>query len=93
MSAVTAALESQEEQGKEPIELQVVLGMITPGLEGLEGEGAGPERLARAVDANVNYATSQLKRLVAERKRRMTDDVRIVGAVYGLKTGKVRFLD
>lgn len=91
--AVTAALMSEEEQVKEPIELQEVLSMIKPCLKGLPGEGTQAERVARAVDANVLFAAAQLRRLKAERKQSSTDDVRILGAVYGLKSGTVRFLD
>jgi carbonic anhydrase len=49
--------------------------------------------MARAVDANVRWSIRQILE-TPEGKRRLEEGrVRIVGAVYEIQNGRVRFLD
>ncbi len=47
--------------------------------------------LAKSVEANVRWSVKNMLRL--QHKRRRDGDLAVVGAVYELKSGRVRFLD
>ncbi len=87
--AVTAALKSQAERAKEPKELQQVLNLIDPAITHLDPQEKNA--ISKGVEANVRWSVNHLKRL--QIKRGHTKDTTFVGAVYELKSGKVRFLD
>lgn len=87
--AVTAAMKSREERAKEPPELQSILGLIDPALDTLQDKEKGV--VARGVEANVRWSVKNMIRLRGERKH--GGDCSVVGAVYELKSGHVRFLD
>lgn len=87
--AVTAAFKSREERKKEPPELQQVLGLIDPAIAHLAPEGI--DAVAKGVEANVRWSVKNMIQLQKQRNR--VTDFTAVGAVYELKSGKVRFLD
>lgn len=88
--AVAATLKSQDERKAEPIELRTVLERIQPALDGVTLPTDPKQRLATAVDANVRWSVSELRRLRRERDVKLPFN--IVGAVYDLDTGAVRIL-
>lgn len=90
--AVTAALMNREQREREPLELQATLRMIEVALSGSELEAYGEERVTSAVEANVRFGIKQLKYLAAERKTLENHPAQCVGAIYGLRSGAVRFL-
>ena len=90
--AVQAALAAKFEGARERRRIARLLTRIVPGLRGLR-RGPNPQaRLRAAVEANVRWTIRQL-RDTPEGKARIKEGVlKLVGAIYELKTGRVRFL-
>lgn len=91
--AVTAAVESLAGQGTEPRFINLLIDRIKPGLTELPATVQGPDRVHRAVEANVRWAMRQLAELPEGKQRLESKTVALAGAVYELDTGAVRFLD
>ena len=90
--AVTAAVAMKEQGARERAHITVLLDGILPGLPDLDGAMTSDEKVALAVEANVRWSMHQLLD-TPEGKARMAEGiVRLVGAVYELKTGRVRYL-
>jgi carbonic anhydrase len=90
--AVTAALLAVDERLKEPQGVQGLLKLIEPGLPKDLPKDTPRERLRAAVEANVRWSIKQLA-AVPEAKKALDDaKILLVGAVYELSTGKVKFL-
>jgi len=90
--AVQAALAKKFEAKRERSRVELLLGRIVPGLEGLDPKLSGEARLAAAVEANVQWSMRQLLDTPEGRARMAEGIVKLVGAVYDIETGKVRFL-
>ncbi|MCG3200764.1 MAG: Carbonic anhydrase 2 [Gammaproteobacteria bacterium] len=91
--AVRAALETKFHGTEKRERVQSLLQMILPGLAGV-GPGLLPEgALRRAVDANVRWSMDQVLETPEAQARVAEGRYRLVGAVYELATGRVRFLE
>src|SRR5262249_27297167 len=90
--AVAAAVDARLKKAKEPESIEAFLKLIEPGLKDLDPKLAYPELLAAAVEANVRWSLRQLTAIPAARQAVERHQVTLVGAVYDLQTGKVRFL-
>jgi carbonic anhydrase len=87
--AVQAALARKFGGAREKSRIELLLKRILPGLKGLR---PGRTAAARAVEANVRWSMRQLLE-TPEGKARVKEGVlKLVGAVYELQTGRVRFL-
>jgi carbonic anhydrase len=89
--AVTAAFKSREERAKEPPELQQVLRQIDPAIKHIDPRGK--QVVKQGVEANVRWTVKKSIRLQKQRSHPQAKTVAFVGAVYDLKSGKVRILD
>ena len=90
--AVGAALQAKGGGVTEPGSLAELLEAILPALEGID-PGAPPDvQLHRAVEANVRCALRRLAATPGGRAALAKGDIQLVGAVYELATGRVRFL-
>jgi carbonic anhydrase len=90
--AVQAALAAKFQDARERPRIALLLERISPGLRSLDGALDPRNQLAAAVEANVRWSMRQLL-ATPEGKARMKEGVvKLVGAVYDLKTGRVRFL-
>ncbi len=89
--AVAAALKSREVREHEPIELQATLRMIEVALSDVDLK-QGDKKTAAAVEHNVRWAVKRLRFQAAEHGAAAMGVAKIVGAVYDLRSGKVRFL-
>jgi carbonic anhydrase len=89
--AVTAALKSREERAIEPPELQQVLRLIDPAIANLDPHAE--DVVKEAVEANVRWTVKNSVRIQKQRNHPQASSLAFVGAVYELKSGKVRFLD
>ena len=90
--AVEAALAVKSQGVRERARIALLLDRILPGLQGIDAELTPQDQLEAAVEANVRWSMHQLLD-TPEGKARMAEGVvRLVGAVYELKTGRVRFL-
>ena len=89
--AVKAALESKHHDVQHRSRIQLLVEGILPGLPDLSGT-SGEEQLARAVEANVRWSMRQLAESPEYARALAEDRPRMVGAVYEIASGRVRFL-
>ena len=82
--AVQAALARKLEGAQEPSRIDLLLQRIVPGLENVKD-------LAGAVEANVHWSMRQLRETPEGRARMAEGVLKLVGAIYDIKTGSVRF--
>jgi carbonic anhydrase len=90
---VAAALEERAGQARQPGRIEVVVRLILPGLKNISLAGDHTQQLAAAVEANVRWSVQQLTAVPEARKLLERRELKVVGAIYDPKTGKVRFLD
>ncbi len=88
--AVSAALMSKEERAKEAPELQQVLNLIDPAIKNLDP--SGKDVVNQGVEAHVRLTVKRAVELTKQRNNHQTKDLEFIGAVYELKSGRVRFL-
>jgi carbonic anhydrase len=89
--AVAAALDAIRRGTQQRSHIQHLLDNIIPGLAGLAPGLAADEELQRGVEANVRWS---IKRILATAgvQARVAEGMKLVGAVYEIATGGVRFL-
>ena len=71
----------------------MLLKYIKPALEGLDPALPPAALLGAAVEANVRWTIRQVLESPEGKARAARGDVQLVGAVYEIATGRVRFLD
>lgn len=86
--AVQAALQARASRKPEQKRIARLLENILPGLEGVGAEAG----LDEAVEANVRWSMKQLLATPEGKARMREGKVKLVGAIYQLKTARVRFL-
>jgi len=90
--AVGAALEAKEHGASHPDRIALLLENIYPALERLDRNLPAEKLFDAAVEANVRWSMRQVL-ATPEAKARQKDGLfKLVGAVYDLETGRVRFL-
>jgi len=90
--AVQAALAVKYDRARERARIALLLENILPGLPEFDAQSSPQDRLDAAVEANVRWSMRQLLD-TPEGKARIAEGVmKLVGAVYELNTGRVRFL-
>ena len=90
--AVQAALSVRWQGATERARIARLLTNILPGLPELDPSQTAESQLSAAVEANVRWSMHQLLD-TPEGKERMAEGIlKLVGAVYELTTGRVRFL-
>jgi carbonic anhydrase len=90
--AVEAALAAKLQGTRQRARIARLLRNILPGLKDVDADAAPQELLESAVEANVRWSMHQLLSTPEGRARIEAGVVKLVGAVYELKTGRVRFL-
>jgi carbonic anhydrase len=94
--AVTAAYHSfvaKDLKKREPHEIESLLMHIQPALRNIDRSQSESEQIAAAVEANVREAIQELLRLPDVQQAQDKGLVKIVGAIYSVRTGAVRLLD
>jgi carbonic anhydrase len=92
--AVKAALAAKFHRAKHPERIQQLVELIEPGLKKIDPKLSAARQLEAGVEANVRWSMHQVIRAREARQAfRRKGSVLIVGAVYELSTGKVRWLD
>ena len=89
--AVKAALEQKLEGVKHRSRIQILVNDILPGLSDVSSQVSEQEQLATAVEANVRWSMHQILE-TSEGHNAMKAGARLVGAVYEIASGHVRFL-
>jgi len=90
--AVDAAAAAKWEGARAASRITLLLENIVPGLEDVNPQLDPAARLAAAVEANVRWSMEQLLATPEARARLKEGVMKLVGAVYELETGRVRFL-
>jgi carbonic anhydrase len=89
--AVKAALEYKLNGVQLRSRIQILVNNILPGLPEFDAESSQEEKLASAIEANVRWSMHQLLE-TPEGQNSLKMGVKLVGAVYDITTGQVRFL-
>jgi carbonic anhydrase len=90
--AVQAALATIRGAAPERSRIAMLLTRIVPGLASIDSALAPERQLAHAVEANVRWSMRQIEDTPEGQARRAEGLLALVGAVYELTTGRVRFL-
>jgi carbonic anhydrase len=90
--AVQAALQSIARGVRQPSRIEVLLDNMMPGLEGVDLALSPEAQLHAAVEANVRFTLRQIGETPEARAREAEGVMKLVGAVYELSSGRVRFL-
>jgi carbonic anhydrase len=90
--AVQAALAAKLRGAHEPTRIRLLLNNILPGLRDISAELAPQVQLTVAIEANVRWSMRQLLETPEVKARVAEGSMKLVGAIYELKTGRVRFL-
>jgi carbonic anhydrase len=90
--AVTAAVDAIDGRHAEPRFIAALVAAIEPGLTGVPVGLEGPDRVHAAVEANVRWSMRQLAAVTEGKMALKTKQAMLVGTVYDIATGKVRFL-
>ena len=89
--AVHAALAARD-GAREPARIALLLDNILPGLRDLRAPLAEDAKMDAAVEANVRWSMHQLLETPEAKARQEEGVMRLVGGVYELESGRVRFL-
>ena len=90
--AVAAAIETRLHGTAHHSRIQLLVDSILPGLADLDLQG-NPETIgSKAVEANVRWSMRQILETPEGRERRATGELKLIGAIYEIETGRVRFL-
>ena len=90
--AVEAALATKFKGVRQRSRIAQLLKGIQPGLPDSLGDMPEEQQLSVAVEANVRWSMHQLRRTPEAKARIAEGVIKLVGAIYELKTGRVRFL-
>lgn len=91
--AVQAAVGSTFHGATHKSRIEVLLENILPALENLDGNQTPESLLESAVEANVRHTVKQLLETPEAKARLPESDMMLVGAVYDIESGHVRFLE
>jgi carbonic anhydrase len=90
--AVQAALAAKFQGARDRSRIERLLETITPGLDDVNAESTPEAQLLAGVEANVRWSMHQLLETPEAKARAAEGVMKLVGAVYELTTGRVRFL-
>lgn len=90
--AVETALSYQFEGHREPERIESLLQAIAPALKSLDPNQAWENLVSQAVEANVRTTVQNLLN-TPEGQMQIAHGVKLIGAVYDIATGRVRFLE
>ncbi len=91
--AVRAALDMKFRNVREPPRIELLLMDILPCLENIDAHADPAVQLRLAVEANVLWTMRQIAESPEGRARAAEGKYRLVGAVFDIETGRVRFLE
>jgi carbonic anhydrase len=91
--AVQAALAWKFDGTKHKSRIQTLIADILPALDRFGPRMPGPEQMRLAVEANVRHTMAELLATPEAKARQADRSMRLVGAVYEIETGRVRFLE
>jgi carbonic anhydrase len=90
--AVTAALATRDKGARHKPRIQILIDSIVPALPKFGPKLSQRERLSRAVESNVRRTVRLIEDSPEGKARRVEGRMKIVGAIYEIATGRVRWL-
>ncbi len=90
--AISAALAAKHQGEQFRSRVQLLLASIVPVLPDLDAQLSPEEQLSIAVESNVRWTVHQILDSPEGQARLAEGRMKIVGAVYEIETGRVRFL-
>jgi carbonic anhydrase len=91
--AVQAALASKFHGAQQASRIETLLENILPALDGLDATLPPEALMSAAVEANVRWTVRAILESPEAKARAAEGNMKVVGAVYELATGRVRFLE
>jgi len=91
--AVAAAVDARLRGTREHARIQLLVDSILPGLADLDSQLTPEAMRAQAVEANVRWSMRQILETPEGQERQAEGSVKLVGAIYDIETGRVRFLE
>jgi carbonic anhydrase len=91
--AVQAAIASKFHGATHKRRIEVLLENILPALDSVDGNQPAESLLRAAVEVNVRHTVRELLQTQEAKARLAIGEMQLIGAVYDLETGRVRFLD
>jgi len=91
--AIAAALDTKWHGPRQHSRIQMLVDSLLPALQDVDPSADPDVQLAQAVEANVRWTVAQLLDTPEGRARLAEGRMKLVGAVYEIATGLVRFLD
>jgi carbonic anhydrase len=91
--AVQAALQTKFHGSREQRKIGELIDAIVPALEEIDPSEPEEQQWQHAVEANVRWTVKQLAATSGGREALEQGRIQLVGAVYELASGRVRFLD
>ena len=90
--AVGAALRTRDDGQLHHSRIQLLVEEILPGLPQFDPQLSLAVRLNQAVESNVHWTIAQILSTPEGRTREAEGQLKIVGAIYEMASGRVRFL-
>ncbi len=90
--AVSAALETKFRGVQHRSRIQILVDSIIPGMPNFDPHLPREVCLAQAVEANVRWTIQQLRETPEGQERLASGQIKLVGAIYEIETGRVKFL-
>jgi carbonic anhydrase len=90
--AVSAAMATKYEGAQHRSRIQILVDSIAPALLEFDARLSPEERLAQAVESNVRWTVQQILSTPEGQARVAENRMKIVGAIYEIESGRVRFL-
>jgi carbonic anhydrase len=90
--AVQAALLSRDQGDRQRSRIQILVDSILPGLPPFDPKLSPAERTAQAIEANVRWTVKQIVETPEAKARLVEGKVKIIGALFEISTGRVKFL-
>lgn len=91
--AVTAAIDTLLHGTRQLSRIQLLVDCILPGLPDFDSTLPLETILAQAVEANVRWTIRQIRQTPEVRERQIQGGLMLVGGIYDIETGRVRFLE
>jgi carbonic anhydrase len=91
--AIAAAVDTKLHGTRQRSRIQLLVDSILPGLVDLNPRLTSEAMLAQAVEANVRWSVRQILESPEGRERQVERSLPLLGAVYEIETGRVRFLE
>jgi carbonic anhydrase len=90
--AIAAALATKYDKARFKSRIQILVDSIIPALPNLSAKMSRAKRLSRAVESNVRHTVRVIEDSPEGQARRLEGRMKIIGAVYEIASGRVRWL-